>query len=243
MKYRILFPFLITVILCQSCIKEPHPSWETEMLAPLLSSRLSFSNLVDDTLLNVDQDNFVSIIYEKTLYKIKVDSIVDFPDTLSKFLYQIPVSGTINPGTQFVNNTENKKFTFGNAEIRFIRVKKGKIHFKALNTIDEKILLKYKIISATKDGIPFEIEKLIPAGFPNTAFDESYYDISGYNIDMTGTNGGMVNILIISTQIEVDPAGNPVYVTQSDSMQINITLEDLEIEYVKGYLGSDNISI
>ena len=219
-------------------MKDSHPSWDMNIVAPLLYTRLDFKNLVSDTLYQTDNQKFISLIYENTLYNLNADSIVDLPDTISDISYPLPFSGTVNPGTQFINQTEEVKFSFGDAEISKIILKKGIIHFKATNTVDEPVILDYQIPSAMKNGIIFGISEKIPAGVNNTAVFQKDFDISGYEFNMTGISGGKANTIITSTQISTDPNGNPVYVVQSDKISISITFNDLKLDYAKGYLGS-----
>ena len=79
--------FLITLALISllSCKHElERPSWNTELLTPLVNSEMNIKDILIDSTLNIHEDNdgFISLIYQQELTNINLDTILYVKDTL-----------------------------------------------------------------------------------------------------------------------------------------------------------------
>ncbi len=79
--------FLITLALISllSCKHElERPSWNTELLLPLVNSEINIKDILIDSTLNVHEDNngFISLVYQQELTNINLDTILYVKDTL-----------------------------------------------------------------------------------------------------------------------------------------------------------------
>ncbi len=84
LKHRI-YIFLSLSLLFLSCRKEnENPSWDMQVLAPLLKSSMNIGNLVPDSLLKSNADSSLKLVYENNLYKLPVDSVFSIPDTSNR---------------------------------------------------------------------------------------------------------------------------------------------------------------
>src|ERR1017187_8331665 len=95
--------FLIWVSLTGiSCKREsPQPSWDVNMLAPILNSSMSINNLVSDTLVKVNPDSSVNIVYNALLIHYSADSLAQIRDT--NLVSGFPIfQGTFPGGYQIV---------------------------------------------------------------------------------------------------------------------------------------------
>ena len=69
MKTKLQFVFILTFAYCLfafviSCRKEnKKPSWDVDVIAPLVKSTLTINNLIPDSLLNINPDNSLDIVY------------------------------------------------------------------------------------------------------------------------------------------------------------------------------------
>ncbi len=236
---RYISLLFIFVLLLTSCNKDPHPRWDVQILAPIVHTRLTMEDLLGDTLISSGQDDIVHIFYEKEIFKIGIDSVIDQPDTINNDLFQFPFSGILPPSTQLVNSQEIKKFDFAGIDVRYIIIESGKLRLEVINTVDENIQFAYSIPAVTFNNAGFNLSEKIPA---NTLSGSPYtknYDISGYYIDMRGPGGTSSNKLLTNMQMQIDPAGDSVYISNNDSLRILVYFTDLKIFHLRGFFGTD----
>lgn len=101
--------FCAVVLLFVSCKKhiESRPSWDTEILAPLLQSSLTLDDLLADSLLQTNGDHSLSLVLSNKLYGASLtDLAVKIPDTTIKVGFSL---GTIN----LSNKTLTFNYTLG----------------------------------------------------------------------------------------------------------------------------------
>ncbi|NOT36170.1 MAG: hypothetical protein HOP11_02200, partial [Saprospiraceae bacterium] len=77
---KIKIGFLLIIIILVSCNRD-NPSWNIGLLTPLLKSKLSIKDLVNDTIVKSDNDKLVHLIYSKNLSTISIDSFFSISDT------------------------------------------------------------------------------------------------------------------------------------------------------------------
>ncbi|MBS1622604.1 MAG: hypothetical protein JST83_01190 [Bacteroidetes bacterium] len=68
------------------------------------------------------------------------------------------------------------------------------------------------------------------------------YDLSGYSINLTGTNGIKFNTYTQIVKVHIDSTGVLTHISNSDSINILYTLRNIKPRYIKGYAGKDTIS-
>ena len=239
-NYIKIILFIFCIISLFSCRKNiGKASWDIDADTPLFNSSLTVNNILADSLIQVNADSSLKIVYNNTLYSFSTDSLVDFPDTIKQTIFHIPFTVTAQPGQQILNTTDNKNLDLNGAVVTKLIVKSGFISFKFKNTIKEKILYKYRIPCATKNGIPFEINEMVPAAsLSEPVIFSKQTDISGYTIDLTGVNGTSYNVLTSITQASVDVNGHPVEITPNDGFEILVNFDELTIGYAKGFFGT-----
>lgn len=238
-KTLILILFCLYLVSCRKI----DPSWEVNINAPLLKSSLGLGNILPDSLLTVNNDNSLSLVYKYAFYNFSFDSLVDFPDTLSH-KYLPPLAGfVINPGQTFFNYTENSHLAIPGAQISRVDFHSGFLALEVESSFTEPIIVTYDIPYAKLYGLPFHVSEIIPAAAPGTVLHfEKSYDISGYSMDMRGPSGLNSNIIINTTKATLDPEGNPFVLDSLDEFRFNVRFKDISIHYAKGYFGNSNFS-
>ncbi len=74
MKQYLFFLFLFLTII--SCKKEKiKPSWDSNLIIPLANTTISIQEILNDTLYKVENDSSITLIYEKNLFTLQLDSI------------------------------------------------------------------------------------------------------------------------------------------------------------------------
>ena len=67
---------LLVSILLFSCRKVMEkPSWDTELLAPLVDASMNINNILPDSILMANPDSSMKIVFNNDLYKIDIDSL------------------------------------------------------------------------------------------------------------------------------------------------------------------------
>ena len=80
--FSILIIYFSLLIFASSCKKNEEGGWSTDILAPILSADLSISNLVGDSLISVNSDNSLSLVFKKNIFSFNFsDYLLDIPDT------------------------------------------------------------------------------------------------------------------------------------------------------------------
>lgn len=81
MRYdKLLFLFIAISLLYANC-RKMDPSWNADLLSPLLRSSLGLKQLIPDSIRSTKADGTVNLVYQKKLYDINVDSFFTFYDT------------------------------------------------------------------------------------------------------------------------------------------------------------------
>jgi hypothetical protein len=243
MKLLLKIIFLLLIVgSVHSCKRNlGNADWDISVMTPIIKTSLGINNLLADSLIQQNPDTSLKIVYNTTLYDFSVDSLVDIPDTIVHKIYKSQIMFNAPPGFQILNSTDNKNLDLGSAQVTKIVLKSGFINISTKNSIKEKILCTYQIPSATIGGTPLEVTDILPAG---TATQSSVFtrkvDISGYTLNLTGSNGNSFNILTSILKGWVNPAGDTVQITFNDSLEVLVNFEGLVIDYAKGYFGTQN---
>lgn len=170
-------------------------------------------------------------------YTINTSDAIDLKMTLRNL--QIQTATAIFPQQDIINENVVARLALGEPKLKQATISTGQLEIEIVSTVEEEIIFDYKFPKATKQGIPFEItETVLPATTQSSSSTTFTYDFSGYNLDLTGDMGTGSNLLTGQLLGRIDSTGNLVTLDLDDSIYINITIKDLEPDYVKGYLGS-----
>lgn len=234
---------LPVLVLLHSCAKEASPSWDIDAAIPLVKTSLTVENLLADSLLQVENDHTLTLVYKNPIYSFDFDSLLQVPDTLSyKFIPGIP-GIQITPGQDIYNQTTQETFDFKGAEVSRIDLSKGFISVDFTNTLQEPVVMTYKILSARKDGQYFQFTETIPAASGSTPYHyQKKFDLSGYSLDMRGQTLMASNHMVTASKVTLSSAANTVTLTAQDDFNMLITFEDLAISYAKGYFNQQQFS-
>lgn len=243
---RLITIALFSVVLI-SCRKDMEkPSWDTQILAPLINSSLGINNILPDSILQTNADSSMKIVFENDIYKLNIDTLFKIPDTIIKNSYNIPIPYTFNPGQVVISSVNNEtRYQIADAELRKVIIKKGFVGYTVKNKVQEIINFNYSIPCAKLGGVPFSININVPAANGSTpGVYSQVFDLSGYEIDLTGFAHNRVNTIYTSVVAKINPdATSPVAVAISDSLIIENRFFDFIPYYAKGYFGNNTFNI
>ncbi len=102
---KLILSFFLIGLLISSCRKDlENPSWDTQLLAPLVNASLDINNILPDSILQANADSSMKIVYNSDIYNLSMDTLFQIPDTIIKNGYNIPLSTTLTPGQTVINN-------------------------------------------------------------------------------------------------------------------------------------------
>jgi len=233
---------LLFITLIFSCKKDfERPNWDVDLLAPLVKSTLTINDLIPDSVLQVNPDTSLKIVYSDNIFDVDMDSLFTIPDTTIEDIYVIPLSLIANPGVPFYSTDDELKLNISNGvELNLAIIESGFIEVEVFSEIKEKIIITYTIPSATLNGDTLVVQELVDAWTPaQDGYIKKIIDISGYTLDLTGISKTKVNTIITRANAMVDVnATSPVLITVGEKITYKNTLRDIVPYYVKGYFGS-----
>jgi hypothetical protein len=241
---KILVLLLSVSALLHSCRKEGGTSWDTNVYAPLFKASFSIAELLGDSLVEVNNEGYLSIIYRNSIYDFDLKELVEIPDTTLSFSYSIPFGSLyLNPGQVIFNRNEENKYNFGDASLNRCILVSGVSEIKVTSEIKEVIELTYTIPKAKKNNVPFSVNIIVPAAKENEygVFIGSF-DLTGYDIDLTGPAGNSANTVGTFMSARVSGNGQPLVVVAGDSLTVQNKFINTVPYYASGYFGSSKHS-
>jgi hypothetical protein len=173
----------------------------------------------------IDTSNYVQV--RGFISDIKVhDAIAAFPS-----------QDIISLDQELTQNVGPRKFTY-------IDCSQGTLDVQITSAIQQPLRLTYKMKGAyDKSGNPLVATSNVPAASPgNLATVTQSYNLSGYSISLTGSNGTKFNTYTQIILAHIDSTGVQTHLSSSDSVHIQYFLRNIKPNYIKGYAGRDTIS-
>lgn len=238
-----LFPLYFLMAIAVVGCKRESAVWESDWQLPLVQDSLTLTQLVTDSLVAINGSSY-DLAIDRTIFELKLSDFVRLPDTTVKHAYAIPLNGfNVQPGTSFVNNVQEHVIDMGDVELKKIRIKAGGIQIRVESPIETKTFFTVELPGASKNGITLTQSFTAPAGTnAQPGFVEGYVDLSGYELDLRGASLGSFNRIQTKMQVKTDPLGTVVTVNTQDSMRFNFTMNNVQLDYARGYFGMPSFS-
>jgi len=243
-KYKSLFFGLsIAAVFVFSCKRE-ELFWDLDLTVPVAYGSFGIDDLITDALITENADGSLRIVYHTSVPGIDDDSLFAIPDTTLLYNYSLPFgTTTVYEGT-FLTPTTPSQTAYGLAPIQLVygTLEKGKMKVHLRNDIQKRVIVIYRITSATLNGNPLEvIDTLPPAPSPTVgSVTDLEVNLAGYELNFTGIAGDRVNTLITLFTAQIDPTDiGAQVITPPDSVSAEIQLEGLRPSFIRGYFGSE----
>ena len=246
MKKILSICFLLLVIIPLSCTKEiGKPSWNTEVLTPLVKSSMNMDNFISTTLIKLNPDSSLKMIYNYDFYDFKAEKLVQIPDTLITDSFHTPIPTLAQPGEILIQKTDESKYNFNGVDLKKVILKSELLRFRIVNPIKEIVVMNYEIPSATLNGTTFKFSISVPAGKVNSpGIYDSIYSLAGYTIDLTGINHNKVNYLVTYMKAIINPSAlQSVSVWNTDTVIFSTQAINMVPSYAKGYFGQSTFKV
>ncbi|MBL4587260.1 MAG: hypothetical protein JKX84_09430 [Flavobacteriales bacterium] len=237
-------PFLVlTLFGCKQNLGEA--SWDVEVLAPVLKTELSMADLLADSLLEANADGALRLKVETPLIDLPIDSILKIPDTTIAKNISIPISLTANPGQVLPSLFELTKFNLGDVALKKITLRTGKLRLSIKSALETEVDFVYEIGGAQKFGAPFIVSETMARGtVEQPSVSEFEFDLSGYDIDLRGSEGTSFNTLENIFSIQTSETGDTVSIQGSTPfLFLEYSFFDIVPNYASGYFGEQSTNI
>ncbi len=201
---------------------------------------IGFSPPKDADYVTLDySDNFTFSITLRDLKVEKATAIFPAQNVLER-IEEVPI------GTQ------------DNIELKYGIVRKGQVSINVKSTIPVPLYFDYAMPSAEKNGVSFTIPtQKVPAGtIDNPSVYSRSFLLDGYSVDFSGLpdrlvgdpkyagfNSNLTNTIIQELYGRIEDVNTPVSLSLNDTLTLEVKVENLEVDYIEGYLGQQTSSI
>lgn len=194
MKRWIKGAFLLTLFFCfQGCIKDFQniddveiSSWQPEVAVALVNTSVSIQDFLDDFdtggHLVVDNDKFMTLVYESNVFSVSGDKVVEIPD------FTIPVIDTSVAVPYSMINTP--------FDIDFFSIKNGKLDYSFQSPYPEDMDVIIEVRNITQNGTQLQFSEVADYTGASPVNVNGSIDLSGYIMDFAT---GQIEIRYIAT--------------------------------------------
>lgn len=239
---RSLLLILALAITMAGCQRDQPTQWDVNMRAPLVEGRITWADLVEDTLLE-EENGTLHLRYESALINFKLDSLTNLQDTVLSTRFTPGFSGgplSIPPGTNVFNQTDDLNFGISSAEIREVHISRGRLNYRIESYVEGPLAVSYALPGvALPEGGYFSLETITEPAQDDVPFvTTGSRDLQDVQVDLQGSDGGVFNRLATSLNVAIAAeAADAVPVYGDDSIRVELAFEDVVIAYGRGFFG------
>lgn len=238
---RLLLPFILVVALA-SCKKEA-TRWQSDWLLPVLQDTLSLKHLYNDSTLSINNGQ-IAVDLTRNILNLGLSDLIQIPDTSIVQTYQSNFTvNNVSPGFMFVNSVKTHDLELDDIQLKKVRVQSGQIQLKVYNPLNTAVLYQIELPGVSSNGQVFIQNYTVAAGtVQNPTVSTETIDLSGYDIDLSGTQGLEFNKLQSKLTLKTDSNGATVSIYNNQVFKFEAAFKNLRFDYAKGYFGSAIIS-
>lgn len=212
------------------------------LVMPIAHGSLTLDKIIPDSLLELDESNVWHLVLEENLTDINADSLAALPDTTIAQSFKVPFSSgtlTLQPGISIFNNVEETTLGISGAELKYVEMKSGFLHYKVKSYVDGYLTSLYQLPGVMIGPSHVTITANTPPKVGTTpGISEGTIDLSNYSIDLTGENGSLSNTIYSTLNVSVTAnAPSSAIVHGQDSIVIELSFVDATVNYARGYFG------
>jgi hypothetical protein len=246
-KYIVSFAgmVLLCMLALTNCTRKEPTVWDSDLLVPLATGRLTLSNVVDDSLLYAEASGLWHVRFERELADFNLDTIVAIEDTSITVGFELPLAGSFNPGFIAPDIVEEINMNVPSAQLRHVRFNRGVLEYRLISAIQGDLICQFSLPGLTRNGVGEEITIQTNPGTSTNPFTHNgSIDLAGYELSLTGPLNNDNNVVETILGIQVDPAADaPATVLINDAVQMELMFIDAGIAYADGYFGQHNYEL
>jgi len=237
----LLLPVLVLFAGLSSCKFDPN--WDTELEAPVAKMTLTPQNIVPDGTVLAGSGGDLTYVFDKSVFRLPVDSLLNIPDTTINYSFTAPISLTISPGTTVPVFDNYLNFNVTQAALLEAIVLNGSVDLDMYSYASQPLEMKVFIPKARKNGQAFTQIENVPAANGNTPSNLSTSrELSGYALDFTGDNGNLNNRLRLQISATLPANGQPVSIAAGQQLVgLTFKLRNIKPYYARGNLFTQDV--
>lgn len=238
--------FLSTLV---GCRKDVEPAqWDVDVLAPILTTRFTLSDIVPDSLQRIGQDGAITLVYSEVLFAVDLDTVLAIPDTSLVYPYAFPLpandSFDLPAGFPVISENNLIRFEFDDLALRKLVLREGTLQLNMRNKIASQVFGTFGLTGVTfTDGASTLQASVAPGSVNNPASSTTIKDLANANFDLRGPQFNDVNTIGSNVSAQLDPNGTGATVTNQDSVIVKVAYQGLVPEYAAGYFGTRTIVV
>lgn len=232
---NLLFLGCLAVLI--ACKKEP-TTWDSDWSAPVAHGHLTIGDMIPVEYVTTNSDNYLSLVYHKAIYGFSIDTLIDLPDTTIVTKSAIGVGAlTVNPGFSYLDSYD-QLYNLDQIELKKVIVKSGTLEVLIKCPWQGASVVTFTFPKIEAFGIPFQRTYQMVAGtLANPSIAQEIIDMTDFEIDLTGTSGNLINTLSAEFEMGSNETVNSYNISDTDSIEYNISFKNLVPQYAKGYFG------
>ncbi|HYG51211.1 MAG TPA: hypothetical protein VD905_09930 [Flavobacteriales bacterium] len=238
---RILTLASLLVLALTSCRREfKTPAWETNLNAPLISSDIGIEDLIPDSLIQVNADNSINLVFDEVLFSYGIDTLLGVADsTIKDSLFSI-VPTTFSSGATLYSDYDNNTIQANGAELTQLNLKEGFIDYEVQSMVQDTTIVTYSITTGTIGGSPISLTVTIPPGSPSSpSIVTGTLDLAGAVMDLTGPLHDSYNTYQTFLSAKLAPGITGVSVPSATVLvRLKADFHGLKPSYIRGYFGN-----
>ena len=225
-------------------------SWENDIHVPVLDDRVSWADVVPDSLYEPGIDGGPAhFVLVDTLDGWDWSDWTTLPDSTIVVVYdgeeELNNGLVVTEDMEVIAYTDEVSFSLPDAEgaeLTDASLDGGTLALTVEHSLPSEVQMLYDLPGVSIDGVPLSIPMLLPPASPTEPGSATtLVDLTGAQFDFTGISGQETNALevtIVATCGDiVDPAGFFI-IDQSDSVVVSLGFEALSLRTLGGYFGS-----
>ncbi|MFT4660522.1 MAG: hypothetical protein ACI8XB_000790 [Patiriisocius sp.] len=236
--------FIVAMLVFLGCKREGN-TWDIDVIGPVAQAELMLEDILPDSNLSTNDNDLFVLTINSDLLGLKPDTLASIPDTTVSNAYSIPFTAfPLAPGTPFTSDDGSIEVNPGNGiSIKEASICEGLIIVEMINPLETTIIIDFTINGLSLDGIPFSIsDSLLPGTNSNPTIKFLEFDMRDYEMNLTGESGFSSNELTQSLTVSNSDSGDLITISNLDTVRFNLAIENMFLTYVKGYLGSMEIT-
>lgn len=211
-KYSIFVLCLLLISSCKTDFSDVEvPNWEPSFAVPLVNTTINIERLLDTFstggFLDIDEDKFLTLVYEGEVLSLEASNLFQIPDDFSLPFFDTLMTISYD--------------AFTDAQPQTIHLSNGQLTFDVKSETNEPLNLLFRMPNFTLNGQPLEVTGTVAA----MGTQSISIDITDYTFEMSNNE---YTVYYSATRTN----GTKVFLEECQ-----VTFNDLDYNYVDGYLG------
>lgn len=234
------------LVLISACRRDESTRWDIDARAPIVTGRLTWSDLLADSLLSVSENNLLHLQWKDDLAVFNLDTLVAIPDTLIYNSFDPPFVGgpiLIPAGSNIFNSTENIVLKSNDALLREVHLSAGTLTYTVNSYVNGRVDVSYTLpgIQLPNGQVALLDITTEPGNQANPWSYTSSIDMSGVEVNLEGESGFSFNRLESILQVAAAASNQAdIPLMGDDSVSVTLSFTGVRVAYAKGFFGQQS---